>query len=180
MAGTRVDQEQDQASKGHGRSWSIPMPGKRFVEPLLPVATLAAAGAYTLTDPVDVFKSRLLHLYITASAQAISNAVSIVPEVSLDPLGQDSSFFPIGVTDGVVALGDLAVAPSTVYTEHNIGVVVFTPLALQTPVAISTSDVLSMVVTVDVNQAYWIRFRVAEVGVTSTPSDLQLDFSKST
>lgn len=176
---SRRDTEVHLASEARGHNWAIPVPGKRDVEVLKPVAVLPAAGAYSLTGPLDVRKTRLLHLYLSVNAAAIGNIVSIVPEVSMDPKGSEDSFFVIGVSDGSVAIKDLAVAPSTVYTKNNFGTVQFVPMNIVTPKSITATDKLRMSVSIEVSSACWIRFRVAEASVTATPASLGVSYAKS-
>jgi hypothetical protein len=140
---------------------------------------LAAAGAYALTVAVDVFKSRWLHLFIAVDAAAAGNKVSIIPEVSMDPEGSAASFFVPSVTDGTVTVGNLGVSPLAEYTVHNFGAVTYVPVEILTPAAVGGTDKLRMSVSLNVEKAYWIRFRVAEDGAVGTPATLALTFSKS-
>lgn len=179
MAGDRFDSELGLALENRGRNWVVSVPGKRYVEELRSLAALPAAGAYELTDPVDVFKSRDIHLYLTVEAAAIGNIVSIVPEVSLDPAGTDESFFPMGIADAVITDTDLGAAPSSDYVGTHFNSMTYRPLEIRTAATDAADDKVKLVVTLNVNHAYYVRFRVAEAGVDATPATVGLSFAKS-
>src|SRR5688572_18109611 len=106
MAKRRDNSAVQYANEGLGPHFAIPMPGKRTSEVLLASGALPGAGAYQLSSPADIFKSRLIHLNVTVTYGAAGGRVSIIPEVSSDPEGSDNTWFPIGITDGLPSVVD--------------------------------------------------------------------------
>jgi hypothetical protein len=175
----REDSQLQLAGEAKGRdNWSVPVPGKRSLVGLRSSAVLEAAGAYDVSDTVDVWKSRRVHLHVTIDFAAAGNIVSIIPEVNIDGNPVEANFFPIAVTSGTVTSTVLGVTPSASYSGDYMGSLTFAPLEIRTDAA-TAANTLKMVVSVDVSQAKFFRVRAAEAGVPGTPSTVKIDISKS-
>lgn len=174
-----VDQQLNLAAEGKGSGWAIPVPGKRTLETLRASAVCPATGAWETTVPVDVWKSRLIHLYIKITAAATGNVVTIIPEVNTtDETGDVSTFYPISVTDGSPSDTDLTVAP-TGYSGNNFGALTFRPLCVRNAPTDNGTQTIFMVIPIDVTNARTVRVQLAETGVTGTPATVQIKYTKS-
>jgi hypothetical protein len=175
----REDSQLKLAGDAKGRdNWAVPVPGKRTLVTIHAAAALPAVGAYTVTETVDVWKSRRAHLHLTVDFAAAASIVSFIPEVNIDGNPIPENFYPIAVTSGTVTPTVLGVAPSPLYSGAYMGSLEFSPLEIRTAAATGVTT-LKMVVSVDVEQAKFFRVRVAEAGALGTPATVTVELSKS-
>lgn len=177
-AHTQLDYAGEAVGKG---TWAIPVPGKRTLETVFTEATLAGAGAYTASLAEDVWKARQLHIHVKWTAGATGSQISIIPEVSAGEQPSEGTWYAVGVTEAALTTGDVDSSISVAnngYDHDNFGQMDFQPLEIRFPAANNAGDVMRIAVTLDVSAAKFLRFRVAEVGTTGTPSDVEIKISK--
>ena len=148
---------------------------------------LAASGAQTYSDILDVARWRRLTLYIDYDPHASATAgyPKIIPFGSAAeavPAAGDDSWYSLGVDDGAVTA---AVLTGTVPSGADwsltpeFGWRTFRGLVLRLEASDNGSDEYRVAVTLDVTPYRWIQLATSEVGDTTNAGSLIIKYSRS-